>query len=70
MITYVGNIDSKIYKVSVNGVLTENEIVTIKVKERYKLELTNEEYNGIKKLFNLLGSSEINSITGLGVEPL
>lgn len=70
MITYVGNIDSKIYKVSVNGVLTENEIVTIKTKERYKLELTNEEYNGIKKLFNLLGSSEINSITGLGVEPL
>ena len=70
MITYVGNIDSKIYKVSVNGVLTENEIVTIKTKEHYKLELTNEEYNGIKKLFNLLGSSEINSITGLGVEPL
>ena len=58
------------YIITINGVVSDNDILTIRGKKQYTVNLTEEERKGVEKFFNALRSSHFESITGMGVEAL
>lgn len=60
----------KEYVISINGFISDDIRVCVKDKRECIVNLTEEEYKGVEKLFTILGCSPFKSITGLGVEPL
>lgn len=57
----------KEYVITINGMISD-DILIIRGRKQYTVNLTEEELKGIEKFFTALRDTKFDSITGMGVE--